>query len=427
MIKKILGAIVLIGLVVLGTLFWLGTHDDPMVASTAGENLSQNTELVARGRYLSLVGNCVGCHTVKTGQPYAGGTPLPTPFGTMYGPNITPDRRYGIGEWTSDDFWRALHNGKGPGGKLLYPAFPYTDFTNVTREDSDALYAYFRTIPAAATPNIEHAMGFPFNQRILMSMWRALFFRPAEVKPDPGQSEMWNRGRYLVEGFAHCAACHAPRNALGASDLSHGMSGGIIPIQDWYAPPLTNDAVAGLGNWSADDIAVLLKTGVSMKSSVSGPMAEVIHASTQHFTDNDLLAIGTFLKSAPATPPTLVVHRTEPSAEVMRAGAQVYDANCVRCHQAKGEGFSPAWPPLDGNLGVVAPTPINAVRMVIDGGYAPATSGNPRPHGMPPFGQSLSDGDIAAVVTYIRNSWGNKGGEVTALEVKNARRDSAGQ
>jgi mono/diheme cytochrome c family protein len=424
-LKKIVAGLIVLGLIALGALYWLGTRDDDMPVAQAIS--SENSQRIEHGRYLALAANCVGCHTANGGQPYAGGAALPTPYGTFYGPNITPDRQYGIGDWTAGDFWRALHNGKGRDGKLLYPAFPFTNFTQISRQDSDDLYAYFRTVPAIATPNRDHELDFPYNQRILMSIWRAFYFRPGTPQPDTGESQLLMRGRYLVEGLAHCAACHAPRGFLGASDLSQGMSGGVIPVQDWYAPPLTNDAIAGLGKWSVQDIAALLKTGVSARSSVSGPMAEVIYGSTQHLTDGDLLAIGTYLKSLPATPPTLQAAPADVSQAMMSRGEKIYKDECIQCHKASGNGATPAWPPLVGNLGVVAPTPVNALRMVLDGGFAPATAGNPRPHGMPPFGQHLNDSDIAAVVTYIRNSWGNTAGGVTALEAKNARRSSMAQ
>jgi mono/diheme cytochrome c family protein len=434
MLKRILSIVILLGVAAVAVLYWLGTRDGGGAAQTS-EMAVQDMGRVERGRYLALAANCVGCHTVAGSQAYAGGTPLPTPFGTLYGPNITSDRQYGIGAWSADEFWHALHNGKGRNGELLYPGFPYTSFTHIPREDADALYAYFQTVPAAAAPNRPHELDFPYNHRILMSMWRALFFRPADVsspqtrqaQDSPDVTPQWLRGRYLVEGVGHCAACHAPRDILGASDLSQGMSGGLIPGQDWYAPPLSNDAVAGVGKWSAEEIATLLKTGVSARSAVSGPMAEVVSHSTQHLSDPDALAIGVYLKSLPDTPPSLRARAEPPGEATLARGRKIYEDSCVQCHKADGAGVAPDWPPLAGNVSVVAPTPVNAIRMVLDGGFAPATASNPRPHGMPPFAQRLNDNDIAAVVSYVRNSWGNQGGVVTSLDVKNARNASAAE
>ena len=255
----------------------------------------------------------------------------------------------------------------------------------------------------------------------MLAAWRALYFKPGALEPDAGQSEQWNRGRYLVEGVGHCAACHAPRNSLGATRPADGLTGGVIPGLEWYAPPLTNDPRAGLGRWSAQDIADLLQTGIAAHSSASGPMAEVVLGSTQHLTGEDALAMGVYLKSLPDTPASTAASAAPVSAAAMELGGKIYRQQCVQCHQAAGEGSAGAWPALAGNPTVTAPSPVNAIRIVLDGGFAPATAANPRPHGMPPFGQMLNDNDIAMLVSYIRNSWGNAAGGVTSLEVKRAR------
>ncbi|MCG7325766.1 cytochrome c [Achromobacter sp. ACRQX] len=422
LMKRILVVLLLVVVVAAGTLYWLGTRDDastgPAVAAADG------AAQIERGRYLALAGNCMACHTSRGGKAFAGGTPVPTPFGTVYGPNITPDAETGIGAWTADDFWRALHNGKSKDGTLLYPAFPYTEYTRVTRSDSDALYAYLRSISPVRQANRPPEMAFPYDQRMLLAAWRALYFKPGVQDADPGQSVQWNRGRYLVEGLGHCAACHTPRNSLGATRSGDALAGGVIPVLDWYAPPLTNDMQTGMGRWSAQDIATLLKTGIAAHSTVSGPMAEVVLGSTQHLTEDDALAIGVYLKSLPATPPATDARAAAPAPAAMELGGKLYSQQCAKCHQADGKGSGTAWPALAGNPTVTAPSPVNAIRMVLDGGYAPATAANPRPHGMPPFGQVLNDNDIAMLVTYIRNSWGNEAGGVSALEVKRARASS---
>ncbi|MNL24110.1 Alcohol dehydrogenase cytochrome c subunit precursor [compost metagenome] len=267
-------------------------------------------------------------------------------------------------------------------------------------------------------------MAFPYDQRALLAAWRALYFKPGVQEADAGQSVQWNRGRYLVEGLGHCAACHTPRNSLGATRSSDAFTGGIIPVLDWYAPPLTNDMQTGMGRWTAADIAALLKTGISAHSSASGPMAEVVLGSTQHLTDDDALAIGVYIKSLPATPASTPRSTAAAAPAAMELGSKIYRQHCAQCHQPQGQGSGTAWPALAGNPTVTAPSPVNAIRMVLDGGYAPATAANPRPHGMPPFGQMLNDSDIAMLVSYIRNSWGNEAGGVTALEVKRARASS---
>jgi len=421
LLKKILTLVLVVLIATVGGMYWLGTRDD---TSTGPAATADAGTLVERGRYLALAGNCMACHTSRGGKVLAGGTPIPTPFGTVYGPNITPDEKTGIGTWTADDFWQALHNGKSKDGTLLYPAFPYTEYTRITRADADALYAYLRSVPPVSQPNRPPDMAFPYDQRALLAAWRALYFKPGVQEADAGQSVQWNRGRYLVEGLGHCAACHTPRNSLGATRSSEAFTGGIIPVLDWYAPPLNNDIQTGMGRWTAADIAALLKTGISAHSSASGPMAEVVLGSTQHLTDDDALAIGVYIKSLPATPPSTPRSTAAAAPAAMELGSKIYRQHCAQCHQPQGQGSGTAWPALAGNPTVTAPSPVNAIRMVLDGGYAPATAANPRPHGMPPFGQILNDSDIAMLVSYIRNSWGNEAGGVTALEVKRARASS---
>jgi len=419
LISRILLAIVALCVVAAGVLYWLGTRTDDVPAAAAPQ--ADAAQLVERGRYLARAGNCMACHTARGGKAYAGGTPIPTPFGTLYGPNITPDAQTGIGAWSADDFWQALHNGKSRDGSLLYPAFPYTEYTRITRADADALFAFLKTVEPVSQTSRPPELQFPYDQRPLLAAWRALYFRPGVQQDDPAQSLQWNRGRYLVRGLGHCAACHAPRNSLGASVDADALPGGVIPVLDWYAPPLSGDAEAGLGRWSAQDIATLLKSGVAAHSTASGPMAEVVQGSSQHLTDDDALAIGTYLKTLPAVPPVPPGGAAAPSAGSLELGGKLYAQHCAQCHRDDGRGAPPDWPALAGNPTVTAPSPANAIRMVLDGGFAPATAANPRPHGMPPFGQVLNDNDVALLVSYLRNSWGNSASAVTSLEVKRAR------
>ena len=374
-----------------------------------------------QGRYLATLGNCVSCHTVQGGRPYAGGTPIVTDFGTLYGPNITPHPEAGIGAWSSDDFWRALHNGRAPDGSYLYPAFPFTEYTRMSRDDSDALYAYLMSLEPEATPSRAHTLRFPYDQRALLPFWRGLYFNAGTYTEDPQQDERWNRGRYLVEGPGHCAACHTPRNRLGASIASEQLGGGMIDSLQWWAPALTAHPQAGLGRWEEADIVDLLRTGSSARSTASGPMREVVSASLQHLRDDDAQAIAHYLKSLPDTPARDAGRADPVDAGTMQVGSQLYTQYCVACHQAGGEGKPPAWPPLAGNVTVTAPSPRNTIRMILEGGYAAATQHDPQPHGMPPFAQVLSENDVAALATYIRNSWGNEAGPVNSLAVKRAK------
>jgi mono/diheme cytochrome c family protein len=393
---------------------------EQIVPSASPAAVAATPDNIARGAYLAAAGDCMACHTVRGGEQYAGGRAMETPFGALYVPNITPDRDTGIGAWSADDFWRALHNGKSRDGRLLYPAFPYTNYTKVTRADADAMYAFFRSVPAVKRANTPHRLNFPYNQQIALAGWRLMYFRPGVFEPAPAQSPAWNRGAYLVEGLGHCSACHSPRNAAGA--IEGGLGGGLIPTIGWYAPSLTSDAEAGLGSWAVPEIVQLLKTGQSPRATVFGPMAEVVFKSLQHVSEPDVAAMATYLKSLPAVPAQPREPLKGPQIDQLVAqGKNLYETHCIDCHGADGKGLPPAYPPLAGNRAITMDHSVNAVRIVLNGGFAPGTSGNPRPYGMPPFSHVLNDAEAAAVVSYIRASWGNTAPPVSAAEVNRYR------
>lgn len=402
-------------------LFLTGEPDDVEPAA----EVALIEDQVARGRYLALAGNCAGCHTARGGDAYAGGRAVETPFGNVYASNLTPDVPSGLGAWTADDFWRAMHHGKSRNGKLLYPAFPYPNYTRVTRRDTDALFAYLRTLAPVNQPDREHTLRFPYNNRVLLAGWRALYFRPGVFKPTSDRQAEWNRGAYLVQGLGHCNACHTGRDALGGSNLKADLAGGMIPMLDWYAPSLTSDAEAGLGNWQVVEIVQLLKTGASERGTVFGPMAEVVYTSLQHLTNSDLQAMAVYLKSLPQARASSDVGGPPVSPRenesVMALGAKLYESHCVDCHAADGAGRPPAYPPLAGNRSLTMRSAVNPIRMVLNGGFPPGTAGNPRPYGMPPFRPTLNDQEVAAVVSYVRNSWGNHAGLVSPIEVDRFR------
>jgi mono/diheme cytochrome c family protein len=380
--------------------------------------------LISKGEYLARAGDCIACHTIPGGTLFAGGRPMPTPFGTLYSSNITPDPETGIGNWNADQFYGTMHTGRFPDGGLIYPAMPYGSYTKVTREDSDAIFAYLRSVPPVHQPNHPQDLRFPFNNRSLILGWRTLFFQEGEFKPDPTKSAEWNRGAYLVEGLGHCAMCHTPINALGGSSESQAFEGGLIPMQNWYAPSLTSNKEAGLGEWSIDEITALLRSGVSHRGAVYGPMAEVTFDSLQYLNDADVRAMAVYLKSlGQGSPPTPGVSSVPPpeSSLLLAFGQTVYEAHCASCHGKDGLGMPPAYPPLAGNPSIQMQSAVNPIRMVLNGGFPPGTAGNPRPYGMPPFAQSLSDDEIAAVVTYIRVAWGNQGTAVSARDANELR------
>jgi mono/diheme cytochrome c family protein len=392
--------------------------------STRGDTLTELPALAIntpeRGAYLAQVGNCAGCHTVRGGKPYAGGLGVDTPFGAVYASNLTPDTSTGIGNWTRADFWRAMHHGKSKDGRLLYPAFPYTSYTLVTRDDADALFAYLKSLPAVNQANQTHAVRFPYNSQAALAVWRALYFKPAAYQANSQATADWNRGAYLVNSLGHCSACHAARNALGATD-GLNLAGGLIPLQNWYAPSLVSSQEASVSNWPLKDIVTLFKTGVSPQAAANGPMAEVVLGSTQHWNDADLTAMAVYLKALPVTASSQQV--IVPSASAR--GSKLYEQHCAQCHGNNGQGVANAYPALAGNRAVLMPQKTNLVQIVLNGGYAPATAGNPRPYGMPPFILELNDADIAAVLSHLRSSWGNHASAVSELEVNRIRANQA--
>ena len=419
---RIVIALIVLALLAVAALFLL--RPGLLPRTSAAPEASASTQIISKGEYLARAGDCVACHTVPNGPVFAGGRAMATPFGNLYVPNITPDDDTGIGLWTPDEFYRMMHTGISRDGKLLYPAMPFASYTQVTRDDSDAIFAYLMSVPPVKQKNRDHELRFPFNNRELLIGWRTLYFKEGEFKPDAAQSVEWNRGAYLVKGLGHCAMCHTAVNALGGSSESKAFEGGMIPNQNWYAPSLTSNREAGLGEWEINEIADLLQVGVSHRGTVYGPMAEVVYNSLQYMSDADTKAMAVYLKGLPqkdgAPPPTSQARLVNP--EVMEVGRKVYVAQCAMCHGAEGRGQPPSFPLLAGNRSITMATPVNPIRMVLNGGYPPGTRKNPRPHGMPPFSHVLDDEQVAAVVTYIRVAWGNSGTPVTPSQVNDLRK-----
>ncbi|MHA6202818.1 c-type cytochrome [Dyella soli] len=412
-------ALVLLALALAGGLLLHGGARQPVsqAASKVDASTLKDPALIARGQYLATVGDCASCHTEQGGARYAGGRVLATPFGNIPAPNLTPDRETGLGEWSFEDFWQALHSGKGRHGELLYPVFTYTSFTKVTRDDALAMYAYLQSLAPVRRAAKPLGLEFPYSVRSSLNAWRALYFHEGQYQPDETKSQAWNRGAYLVQGLGHCNECHAPRDALGGSQSNPSLAGGQIPAQNWYAPDLSTQANGGLAGWSDQDIVDLLKTGQSARGSAFGPMAEVVVQSTQHMRDDDLRAIATYLQSLPPRPLVATEKSQLNTHAIMLQGAKVYAERCADCHGKDGQGVAGIYPPLSGNSSVNEPTGINAMRVVLLGGFAPVTAGNARPYSMPPFAQQLSDSDVAAVVTYIRQSWSNQASPVLERDV----------
>ncbi|WP_439608778.1 c-type cytochrome [Hydrogenophaga sp.] len=413
----------LVAVALLGTLAWLARPVDPITVAPAPSPLVHDATTIERGRYLAVQGNCQGCHTVRGGTAFAGGRAIPTPFGTVYGGNLTPGTS-GLAAWSADDFWRALHHGQSRDGRWLNPVFPINNTTQIARADSDALFAYFRSLPAVDAPVPSHELRWPYNTQMALRVWRALYFDeadPAAAARDTGSTDALRRGAYLVNGLGHCSACHVPRNALGGNGDMLSLSGGLIPMQNWLAPSLLDPAQGGVQDWAVDDIVALLQTGRAGNGAIAtGPMAEVVQHSTQHWADADLRAMAAYLQQLPLTAAARQPEPKAPDTRALSAGGQRYEQHCAQCHGERGEGVA-VYPPLAGNRAVLLGSPANLVQTVLNGGFGPATAGHPRPFGMPPFVLELSDQDLADVLTYVRTQWGNAAAPVSALDVQQLR------
>ena len=376
-----------------------------------------------RGRYLVHAGDCAACHTDDEGKPFAGGRAVPTPFGTIYSTNITPDKETGIGNWTDEQFYRAMHDGIDNEGKHLYPAFPYPWFTKLTRDDVLAIKGYLDTLPAVKQEPKPPDLPWPLSVRESVAGWNTLFFKAGTYQPNPQKSAQWNRGAYLVEGLGHCGACHSPKNTLGGIKKKDRFEGG--KGEGWFAVSLVGNDRAGLGSWSADEIVEYLKTGANDRARAMGPMAEVVHNSTMYLNDPDLRAIATYLKDLPADGTDRNVSVPAPDDDRMKRGRLVYVDQCEGCHMQNGQGIPHVFPAIKGNTGAQAQDPTSLARLVLEGAHSARTPSKPEGFAMPAFGWKLSNQDIADVLTYIRASWGNKAEPVKAAKIADVRKQIA--
>ena len=409
----IIGCGVLGGLGFLGFAAW-GEHRSyaPLEANQQGPIEEQ----VERGKYVAAMGDCAACHTVPGKPEFAGGYALQTPFGVIKASNITQDTETGIGAWTLDQFDKAVRHGVGTHG-YLYPAMPYTAYAKMTNQDVSDLWAYMKTITPVKQKVVENELPFPYNQRLILAGWNLLFFRDEPFKTTAGVPPQVARGDYLVNGPGHCASCHTGKNFLGG-DSAATLQGGTL--QGWHAPDLTPNPHTGLGKWTTDDIISYLKTGTSRQSVASGPMQEAVENSTQHLTDRDLAAIAAYLQQLPTSDHSKAqsIAATDPQ---MISGKIVMESQCNACHRSDGTGVRNMIPALKDNPQVNASDISSLMRAVLMGMEGPDTAGNPTGAGMPRFDWKMDDEDVAAVLTYIRNSWGNSGPPVASSDVKKAR------
>ncbi|MBK0091035.1 c-type cytochrome [Erwinia sp. S59] len=420
--KLIAGVAVIAAAVAAGMLWMNGDTSADDVASnnvlTSQPPTAADSAAIERGRYVAIASDCTACHTMPESKlPLAGGYSISTPFGGIYASNITPDSETGIGSWTERDFFRAVRHGKGKEGEHLYPAMPYNAYVKLTDQDMHDLWMYLRSVKPIHYQVPETNLGFPYNIRLAMMGWNLLFFRNAGFQIDSSKSAEWNRGAYLVEGPEHCAACHTAKNLIGG-DSSDYLQGGNLG--EWHAPDITPNPHTGIGSWSEQQVVDYLKLGSNHVAVASGPMAEAVTNSTQHLTDADLRAIAVYLKQVPASTTTLPQPLPMDNGQ-MKMGENVYSANCTACHNIDGKGIPNLAASLANNPGLLADDASSIITTVLQGGRGAVTAGNPTSGAMPSFAWKLSDEQVAAVATYLRNSWGNAAKPVTTDEVAKAR------
>jgi mono/diheme cytochrome c family protein len=388
--------------------------------TAAGASAPTASPLVERGRYLVALGDCMDCHTPAGAQPFSGGRPVSTPFGTVLSANLTSDAATGIGRYTADTFYRAMHEGIDHEGRNLYPAFPYNNYTNVTREDTDAIYAYMRTVPAVQHEVDRNQLKFPFNVRALMTVWNWMFLDKGPLHEDTSKSAQWNRGAYIVQGLGHCEACHTARNLLGGQKHEAAFQGGAFDT--WFAPDITPNRRTGIGGWSSDDLLEFFREGRNVHSAASGEMGEVVGFSTSQMNDADLAAVLAYLADRPTSPDIAVA---APNAGVMTQGQAIWQDACSACHRMEAQGVPRYFPPMKSNANLQQNDPTTVVHYILAGAQHRPTQRAPTPLSMPAFDWKLDDAQVAAVATYARNSWGNSAAAVTTEQVADLRKKLA--
>jgi len=395
-----------------------GQNPTGVPASLAGAGL------VARGEYLTRAADCMACHTAPGGKPFAGGLAIRTPFGTLYSPNITPDRETGIGTLTDPDFVRVLHQGVMPDGTHLYPAMPYVAYSYMTDADALAIKAYLFSLEPIHALTPRDTLAFPYNQRWLMAIWQTVYDPDTRFEPRSDRSAQWNRGAYLVEALAHCGDCHTSRNRLQALDNRDKFSG--ASAAGWRAYNITTDERSGIGGWSDAALAQYLSTGhAEDRGTASGTMGEAVDRSLSYLVPTDIQAIVAYLRTVPAVSST-----EEPAVRVSLApasyrdgvpahfdplGRQVFEGACVSCHSWSGRSMLTPYATLTGARAVNDPSATNVVQIVISGMTRRSADGTIT---MPAFGAAYSDAEIAAVANYVTERFGAVTARVRPEEIR---------
>ncbi|HXS40763.1 MAG TPA: cytochrome c [Stellaceae bacterium] len=384
-----------------------------------------------KGEYLARAGDCVACHTVPGGKAFAGGLKMGTPLGAIYSTNITPDPETGIGQYSFEDFERAVRRGVAKDGHRLYPAMPYPSYAKITDDDMHALYTFFmKEVPPVKEPNKPSEIRGVLSWRWPLAIWNVLFTKSGAYTPNPDHDAAWNRGAYLVEGLGHCGACHTPRGWAFQEKALDASSGAYLQgaeLDAWSAPNLRGDVRTGLGSWSQEELATFLKDGHNMKGVAFGSMLDVVNNSTPYLTDEDVSAMAAYLKSLPATAQQAAyvyddaTTKSLQSGKPQEAGAAIYLGSCVSCHGIDGKGQTPFMPPLAGNPVVLDNNPSSLINLVLNGAEPLIVKGTPDSYRMPQYRVQLTDAEIASVLSFVRSAWGNGASPVTSDRVKTLR------
>ncbi len=436
-IKGIIAVILVLVIILLAYALW--PTKTASLSPLPADNSPELATLISKGQYLATAGDCAACHTGPTGQAMAGGLPIRSPIGVIYTTNITPDKQTGIGNYSLDDFQRAVRHGILRNGDTLYPAMPYPSYAKISDDDIRALYAWFmHGVKPVSLQNRASDIPWPLSMRLPLAVWRKMFAPdPANsvFKPEKYQSETLARGAYLVQGPGHCGTCHTPRASTlqekALDDSGQAFLAGGQVIDGWLAVNLRGDNADGLGNWTEQDIIDTLRTGRNTRHTVVGqPMAEVVAKSTSKMSDADLAAIAAYIKSLPAGQGSKAAYTESSQTADMLArgenptpGSQLYVDNCSACHQTSGKGVQHIFPAMADNPTVLADNPVSVIHLILDGSRLPSTPQAPSALAMPGFGWRLSDKQVAELSNFIRNSWGNKATEVTEQQVKQVRAD----
>jgi len=441
--RRIRIALVVIGLIGLGAVGWIVLGPGPLDFAGGGRvqlgdfkgadptgvpATLRQAGLVGRGEYLARAADCEACHTVKGGEPFTGGLAFNLPFGTLYSPNITPDKQTGIGNWSDADFLNALHKGVAPDGMRLYPAFPYAAYTMISDADGLAIKAFLFSLPARHVATPANTLAFPFNQRWLMAFWSAFFNSDRRFEPTPSQSPQWNRGAYLAEALAHCGDCHTPRNLMQALDNRKKFSGAVAA--GWKAYNITQDKQSGIGGWSDDALAGFLATGhATGYGTASGPMGEAVDKSLMHLAPEDIKALVAYLRTIPAmadadlpAPKTAPASPAPNTVEADARGKAIFAGACAGCHDWTGESPVLSYATFTGSRSINDPSARNVAQAIVWGVTRQSAGGSVD---MPAFGHAYSDSEIAAVANYVTARFGAAPSAITAQQVAQLRQQAS--